>query len=353
MSETYPSDDDCNALDDTTLGGGLPVPDDDEADFKAAGNRFLWWLDQVLRPLAGIRLYQDSTDSATQCSVSAGSYLKAGARTAYAGAVNQALTDNQTNYVYLTAAGVLTINVTGFPAAPHVPIATVAVAGGTYDINGDVTNCRAPAVTTATSAHRPAVKALAAVYFSGRPGDDELLTINGRTYETDDDGDWPQAAGDVQCDLQGNATVDDDITDIAAAINGDGSASVTAVADTANDVLWLYAAEAGSAGNAITLVTALTNTTVSGATLADGADAAMVAVVPISHTITAAEAANGLLRVDTGLTSIECLQVLIEQGNQFNDDVTAAVSGGVVTLGDAAAQWDAGDILRVLVVGTL
>lgn len=49
----------------------------------------------------------------------------------YAGASDQAVADNATNYVYLTNANVLTINTTGFPAAGtgHIPLATVVCAG--------------------------------------------------------------------------------------------------------------------------------------------------------------------------------------------------------------------------------
>jgi len=46
----------------------------------------------------------------------------------YAGAATQALTDDATNYIYLTATGTLTKNTTGFPTdgTRHVPLATIA-----------------------------------------------------------------------------------------------------------------------------------------------------------------------------------------------------------------------------------
>lgn len=54
-----------------------------------------------------------------------------GQTVAYAGVASQAMTLSQTNYLYLTDAGVLTVNTTGFPANTlHVPLATV-VAGAT------------------------------------------------------------------------------------------------------------------------------------------------------------------------------------------------------------------------------
>ncbi len=288
----------------------------------------------------------------------AGRYMNGRAEVAYAGAAAEGLTNNATNYIYLTASGALTVNTTGFPdadATPHVPLASIVTAAGVYD-HDDITDYRGRAlfqVVRAPAAVRPALKAVGAVYFTGRPGDDELLTINGRKYEIDDDGDFPQASGDVQCDLSGNSTLDEDITDIAAAINGDGSADVTAVADTANDVLFLQAKTAGAAGNSITLVTALTDTVVSDATFADGADAAVAQVVGIRHTITAGEVTYPFLRFDTGLTSIESVQVMLEDSNVSADGVDVAVSGGVITLGDTAAQWTAGEALDILAIGTL
>jgi len=310
---------------------------------------------RVVKAVNAFRVYKDGD---LTFGVRPGRYTNGDAEVAYSGATGQGLTNNATNYVYLTASGTLTVNTTGFPApdaAPHVPLATIVTAGGEYG-RDDLTDYRGRAlfqVVRAPAAVRPAVRAAGAVYFTGRPADDEVLTINGRKYETDDDGDFPQASGDVQCDLSGNATVDEDITDIAAAINGDGSADVTAVADIANDVLWLYAAEAGASGNAITLATDLTNTIAGNSTLADGADAAVAQVLALRHTLTAAEAAVGLLRFDTGLSSIDGLQVMIGQGNVLGDDVTVAAAGGVITLGDSVAQWNAGEVLHVLAVGTL
>lgn len=54
-----------------------------------------------------------------------------GAIVAYAGTASQAMTTGATNYVYLTDAGVLTVNTTGFPAAFHVPLAVVVTGAST------------------------------------------------------------------------------------------------------------------------------------------------------------------------------------------------------------------------------
>lgn len=64
-------------------------------------------------------------------------YVKAAAPAVvnYAGASAQAVTDNQTNYVYiLGSSGALVINTTGFPASysatPYIPLAVVTTSGG-------------------------------------------------------------------------------------------------------------------------------------------------------------------------------------------------------------------------------
>jgi hypothetical protein len=52
---------------------------------------------------------------------------QANALTTYAGALSTAMTASTTNYIYLTNAGALTVNTTGFPSNPtlYVPLATV------------------------------------------------------------------------------------------------------------------------------------------------------------------------------------------------------------------------------------
>lgn len=63
--------------------------------------------------------------------VAAGTFVKSdGTLVTYAGTASQAMTTAATNYVYLTDAGALTVNTTGFPVTAHVRLATV-VAGAT------------------------------------------------------------------------------------------------------------------------------------------------------------------------------------------------------------------------------
>jgi len=53
-----------------------------------------------------------------------------GVRTVYAGALNQAVTDNAWNYVFLDYDGSLNINTTGFPTTTHIRLAKVHTQGG-------------------------------------------------------------------------------------------------------------------------------------------------------------------------------------------------------------------------------
>ena len=311
---------------------------------------------RLVKAISALRVYQDGD---LTFGVRAGRYMNGASAVSYVGASAQSLTNNATNHIYLTAAGTLTVNTTGFPSAdvtPHLPLATIVTSAGSYD-NDDITDYRGRTlfrVVRAPRAVRPALKAWGAVYFSGRPADDELLTINGRKYETDTDGDFPQAAGDVQCDLNGNSSIDEDITDIAATINGDAGREVDAVADTTNDILWLTARTTGVAGNSLTLATALTNTTANNATLADGDDAAPAQIVAIRHTIAANEATGAWLRFDTGLTSIQTHHLTFEDSSlEVASDTEIAISGGVITIFRSGGTWADGDVLNLLAIGTL
>ena len=87
--------------------------------------------------------------------VYAGVFLTGDTTVSYAASALNALTNNATNYIYLTAAGTLTINTTGFPVpsvTPHVRLATIATGSasvatvtGKYD-QVDITDYRGTAI---------------------------------------------------------------------------------------------------------------------------------------------------------------------------------------------------------------
>jgi len=73
--------------------------------------------------------------------VFAGKFSHGGATVTYAGSAENALTDDDTNYIYLTSTGTLTKNTTGFPAAAHVPLATILTASSAF-AHTDITDYR-------------------------------------------------------------------------------------------------------------------------------------------------------------------------------------------------------------------
>lgn len=105
---------------------------------------------------------------------------------------------------------------------------------------------------------------------SGLFVDGDVITINGREYEADDDSSY---SGDVQVDISGISTIAEHAQALVDAINTDGSAVVTASTQTTS--VLLQAKTRGSGGNAITLTKTESGASqddiaVSGATLGGG-----------------------------------------------------------------------------------
>ena len=127
MAEVYPADADLTALSGTTdATTGTPYPTQNVDPWFVARTKADWQLARVAELANELRVYKDGD---LTFGVRPGRYHNghAGAGAAYAGAAAQALTDDDTNYIYLTTAGALTVNLTGFPVTPHFPLATIAV----------------------------------------------------------------------------------------------------------------------------------------------------------------------------------------------------------------------------------
>jgi len=141
MTEIFPADADLNALSGTVGDIGVPHMTIAQAPHYSNKLRRSNWLDRVLGVVNVCRVYMDSTDADDECSVYAGD----GVVCAYAGSTNNSLTDNQTNYVYLTSADALVINTTGFPAAAvvHRRLATIVMSAGEWDILTGLSDHRA------------------------------------------------------------------------------------------------------------------------------------------------------------------------------------------------------------------
>jgi len=110
------------------------------------------------------------------------------------------------------------------------------------------------------------------VYCTGDVADTELVTINGRTYEFDNDS---TSTGDVAVDVTGDLTADAAMTALAAAINGDGSAVVEArvMVGNADTGAGVYLVAKAAQGTNYTLSTDITNGGVVSAAAMTGAAA--------------------------------------------------------------------------------
>lgn len=153
MTETVLDNADLLALDATLTGNGLPHAEFGLTDWVYWCYKLVERLQLNLAPV-GCRAFKDDAGE-LKFGVKAGRFFSGSAMVAYAGAVNQSLTNNATNYIFLTAAGVLTVNQTAFPTVPHVPLATVATGtasgggiSGYYEI-GDITDYRGRAMLQA------------------------------------------------------------------------------------------------------------------------------------------------------------------------------------------------------------
>ena len=85
-------------------------------------------------------------DGALTYGVLPGKWFNGDAVVTYAGSTGNALTDDATNYIYLTASGTLTINTTGFPLpsnTQHIRLAAITTASGAYDADTAVVDWRA------------------------------------------------------------------------------------------------------------------------------------------------------------------------------------------------------------------
>lgn len=198
MTEIYPDDSDLNALDATTdAATGLPYLTIAESPFYTHRFKLFNWLARVLAFTSNaLRVYKDGD---LTFGVRAGKYKNGDTSVSYTAVTAQSLTNNQTNYIYLTAAGVLTVNTTGFPEAlstEHVPLATIVTSAGEYDCD-DIVDYRDEATISPVGALSGILRALpwqAAVddeldFTSAEPsspsvGDRYLNTGSGASSET-------------------------------------------------------------------------------------------------------------------------------------------------------------------------
>ena len=144
MTETYIDDSTLNALSGTEdTVQGVKYPGIYEAPYYLSFYKMLNRLLLVCTRAGDLRVYQDGD---LTFGVRAGSYLNGNTLVSYSAVTGQSLTDDKTNYIYLTAAGALTKNTTGFPtpsSTSHVRLATIVAASGAIT---SVTDNRATAM---------------------------------------------------------------------------------------------------------------------------------------------------------------------------------------------------------------
>jgi len=132
MSETYENSSFYEALSGTTDNElGIPfITKGTGLDWYATYMKMLYTLRNSFFPAGQLRVYKDGD---LTVGVYAGKWLNGNAEVSYSGSSSNALTDNATNYVYLTADGTLTINATGYPdpiITSHIRLARVVTSSG-------------------------------------------------------------------------------------------------------------------------------------------------------------------------------------------------------------------------------
>ena len=146
MAETELTAAEANALDgstDSETGFTYHAPGD--AQYYTEGQRQRHRLLTLAKALGNrFRVYKDGEAT---FGVRPGAVASGAGTLSYAGSEENALTDDQTNAIWLEVqAGELTLatSTSGFPdpsATPHLPLATIEVASGSY-AHGDITDCR-------------------------------------------------------------------------------------------------------------------------------------------------------------------------------------------------------------------
>jgi hypothetical protein len=142
MSELYPSDAQLNEL------SGASDPEQEvlyiatgESPYHTSFYKMLYRLLDVARRSGDLRVFKDGD---LTFGIRAGQFMDGPTPRSFAGASAQALTNNAANWVYLTSAGVLTVNTSGLPdpaTTPHLPLASIVTSAGQY-AHEDITDLR-------------------------------------------------------------------------------------------------------------------------------------------------------------------------------------------------------------------
>jgi hypothetical protein len=138
MAETLKSLDTAAGYGGTVRGPGVSVPAYDGQDWHKDADRCLDRLAEAVANAAALELFKDDGGALT-FGLRPGLARNGDTLYTHAGCT-AALTDDATNYIYLTAANLaagntVTVNTTGFPlqsVTPHIPLGTIVAASGAY-----------------------------------------------------------------------------------------------------------------------------------------------------------------------------------------------------------------------------
>ena len=158
----YPTSSELNALSAGHGTFGVPHMETGQSTFFQNKLRRSWFIDTALGPIgAGLAVLKSSVGD-LKFGVMSGKWFWAGQLVEFAEvAGTQDLVDDDTNYIYLTVDGTLTVNQSGFPdpvTTPHIRLAKIATGSASAAaVSGayawaDITDYRSAAVFTPVSA---------------------------------------------------------------------------------------------------------------------------------------------------------------------------------------------------------
>lgn len=150
MTEIYPTDAELNNLSGTTdvEQEVLFIPTG-ESPYYTSFYKMLFRMLDVARRAGDLRVYKDGD---LTFGVRPGRFMDGMTEIVYSGESGKALTNNETNSVYLWNAGgtaTVSASTSGFPAQTttrHIPLAVITTSGGNYDVIDDLSDRRAPGI---------------------------------------------------------------------------------------------------------------------------------------------------------------------------------------------------------------
>jgi hypothetical protein len=222
---------------------------------------------------------------------------------------------------------------------------TYTISGQTVTLKGDAT---AEDADNLTLRGLTGVVAATATFGLGGPvTDTKIVTLGSRSYEFSTDG--VAGVGDVAIDLSGSSTAKDDaLTAFETAVNGDGSAEVTAVKDLAANEITFTAIIHGTPGNSIVTTTdepagAFVAGQGSGGTMTGGANAtATVLGAAVEAHLTAYPITSILHTDNLDGTLLITWDIAGVAGDAiaFTETLTGGSMDGATTLGGTTAGVD-------------